>query len=227
MDRAAPNGDRAVSNRRVDILNRRDAPLHEVESLAPQRRLKTIGDMALDFAPDANRLLADRAVEGQRLLDGMFGCQAAADHLDQRYQMRRIERMSQYYPFGMDSRILEVADQDARRTRRDEAIGGESRGDLCQKIALHVDLFRTVLLDECTARNSARDIGVEAQPAPRGAFGETNLLERRPKPVDERPQPRLGSLRGIARGDIEPFGEEVGGPAGADHARADDGDAAR
>ncbi len=84
----------AVSDRRVDILNRRDAPLHEVESLAPQRRLKTIGDMALDFAPDANRLLADRLVEGQRLLDGMFGCQAAADHLDQRYQMRRIERMT-------------------------------------------------------------------------------------------------------------------------------------
>jgi hypothetical protein len=83
-----------VSDRRVDILNRRDAPLHEVESLAPQRRLKTIGDMALDFAPDANRLLADRLVEGQRLLDGMFGCQAAADHLDQRYQLRRIERMT-------------------------------------------------------------------------------------------------------------------------------------
>jgi hypothetical protein len=101
--------------------------------------------------------------------------------------MRGIEWMPQQYPFGTGGRILDVADQDTRRTRRNKAVGGGRRGNLGQKIALYINPFRTVLLDECTALDRAHDIGVKAQPASRGARGEAHMLERGPKPVDECP----------------------------------------
>src|SRR3981189_1912451 len=104
--------------------------------------------MRLDFTPDMNRLLAYRPVERQRLLDSIFGCQTAAAPLHQRHQMRRIEWMSQHYSFGTGGRILDVADQNTRRTRRDKAVGGDYCRNLGQKIALHIDPFRAVLLDE-------------------------------------------------------------------------------
>ena len=64
---------------------------------------------------------------------------------------------------------------------------GARRRNLGQKITLHIDPFRAVLLDECTARDGAHDFGVKAQPASRGALDEAHTLQRRPKPVDERP----------------------------------------
>src|SRR5205807_8792330 len=98
---------------------------------------------------------------------------------------------------------------------RNKAVGRDRRRNLGQKIALHIDPFRAVLLDECTARDGALDFGAKAQPASRGALDEPHALQRRPKPVDECPQTLLSSIRRVSRSYIEPFGKEVGGPTGA------------
>ncbi len=47
-----------------------------------------------------NRLLADSGVEGERPLDSRGAGFLAADHLDQRHQMRRIERVADDAEFG-------------------------------------------------------------------------------------------------------------------------------
>ncbi len=95
--------------------------------------------------------------------------------------------MPQHYSFGKVGRILDVADQNTGRTRRNKAVGGHRRRNLGQKIALHINPFRTVLLDECTALDGTPDVGVKAQPAAGGALGEAHTLQRWPKPIDERP----------------------------------------
>src|SRR5260370_38429207 len=107
--------------------------------------------------------------------------------------MRGIEWMSQHYPFGTGGRILDVADQNTRRTRRNKAVGGDHCRNLGQKIALHIDPFRAVLLDECTALDSAPDIAVKAQPAARDPPGEAHTHDRRPQPIDEWPKTRVST----------------------------------
>jgi hypothetical protein len=56
---------------------------------------------------------------------------------------------------------------------------------------------------------------------------KADVLERWPEPVDECAQTFLSAIRRIGRSYIEPFGEEIGGPTGANHPGTDDGDPAR
>jgi hypothetical protein len=58
-----------MRDRGVDIGDARHTAVNQVESLAPQRRLKAVGDVAFDLLLDMNGLLPDRGVEGERLLD--------------------------------------------------------------------------------------------------------------------------------------------------------------
>jgi hypothetical protein len=48
-----------------------------------------------------NRLLADSGVEGERPLDSRGAGFLAADHLEQRHQMRQIERVADDAAFGV------------------------------------------------------------------------------------------------------------------------------
>ena len=60
-----------VSDRRVDVFNRCDPLLHQVKGFLPKGRLQTVSDIPFDFSPDVNGPLADRLIEGERLLDGV------------------------------------------------------------------------------------------------------------------------------------------------------------
>ena len=57
--------------------------------------------MSRHFAADVDRLLADRGVEGECLLDSLGAGVLAVDHLDKRHQMRRIERVADDAAFGV------------------------------------------------------------------------------------------------------------------------------
>ena len=72
-----------------------------MDRLAPQRRLQPVGDVPPDLAADMDRALAERGIESHRALD-RGGCgERAADDLDERDQMRRVERVADHAPAGM------------------------------------------------------------------------------------------------------------------------------
>lgn len=79
--------------------------------LPPQCRLQPIGDMPRHLAADVNRPLADLCVEGERPSDSLETGLLAADHLDQRHQMRRVKRVTDDAAFGVAAIDLHSAHQ--------------------------------------------------------------------------------------------------------------------
>ena len=73
----------------------------KVIDLARQRRLQAIGDMAGDFLAQTDGLLAQARVEFRGAPNGRFRGLRAADDLDERNQVRRIERMADDAALGV------------------------------------------------------------------------------------------------------------------------------
>jgi hypothetical protein len=71
-----------------------------VERLAPQRGLEPVGDVAGHLV-DANGPLADLGVAGHRLVDAFFGGLLTAANVDERDQVRRVERVPEDHAFWM------------------------------------------------------------------------------------------------------------------------------
>lgn len=77
-----------MGDRLVRVLDAGDALGDAVDGLPPQGALQAVGEMAGDLLEEADRLLSDMLVEGDRPLDGgLVGC-LAADDLDQRDEVR-------------------------------------------------------------------------------------------------------------------------------------------
>src|SRR3954471_5318466 len=66
----------------------------EVDDLAIQRSLQTIGHMADHFFADMDRFLADGSVKRDRLLHRLCRGLFSSDDLDQRNDVRRVEWMT-------------------------------------------------------------------------------------------------------------------------------------
>src|ERR1017187_10995130 len=96
--------------------------------------------MAFHLAVDKDRLLADGRVERQCTLNSFARGELTAHHFHQRNQVWRIERMSKKDAFGMFGSVLNLTDQDARRTRNDQRT---DRG-----CALELSDLRAILLNE-------------------------------------------------------------------------------
>src|SRR5471032_1581298 len=94
----------------VDVGDRRETLIDQVERLAPQGCLQAVGDVAFDLAADMDRLLADRGVEIQGPPDRLRTGELSADDLHKRDEVRGVERVPQKYPFRVARRILDVAD---------------------------------------------------------------------------------------------------------------------
>ena len=110
-----PAQPRPGTDRRINIGHTCHPFCHQVQRLPPQRRLQPIGDMPRHLAADMDRLLADRAVEGERPLDRHRTRLLAANDLDQRHQMRGIEGVADDAAFGVPaislSRLINSPDE--------------------------------------------------------------------------------------------------------------------
>src|SRR4051794_17891661 len=73
----------------------------EVDDLAIQRSLQTIGDMADHFFTDMDRFLADGSVKRDRLLHCLCRGLFSSDDLDQRNDVRRVKWMTDDATLGM------------------------------------------------------------------------------------------------------------------------------
>ena len=101
--------------RGIDVGDAGDTAGEEMDGLAPQRGLQAVGDMPRDLAADVDRPLADARIKGDRPIDRGRRRLCAADHLDQRDQVRRVERMADDNALGMAAGRHETADQEPRR----------------------------------------------------------------------------------------------------------------
>ena len=196
-----------------------------MKSLAPQRGLQPVGDVALDLALHMNRPLADARVERHCLRDGRVGRLRAADDLDERNQMRRVERMTQHHAFRMPALGLHRADRQPRRTRCEHHVGRRGRVHAAEQVALEVEPLGAVLLHEVGIGQRGFELRMKAQPRGRCAVGQAKALQRRPVLRNGGLQARFGARRRIERVDIETLREKVRSPARADDAGRDDRDA--
>ena len=122
--------------------------------------------------------------------------------------------------------LLDLAHRQARRARGDQGRGREQLVQLGVEFALEVDPFRSVLLHQVRALHRVLELWLEPQTLPGGARRQSQLLQRRPALIDEGAQTVLGARRDIGGDHVQALGQEERRPAGADHARSNDGDAA-
>src|ERR1700728_1735283 len=97
---------RAPAQRGVDVGGAHHAFRDKVVHLAGQRRLQTVGDMPWHFLVEAHRPLPNRGVKFRGALDCGFRGLCPTDDLNQRDQVRRIERMGDDAALGMSRGAL-------------------------------------------------------------------------------------------------------------------------
>ena len=81
-----------------------DAFGNEIVNLPAKGRLQTIGDMSGQFLVQSDRPFPHGRVEFRDALDRLFGGLRAADDLDQRHQVGRVERMPDDAALGVRRR---------------------------------------------------------------------------------------------------------------------------
>ena len=121
---------------------------------------------------------------------------------------------------------LDLAHREARRARRDDYVGRQQLVELSIELLLEIDPLGPVLLDKVGALDRCRKVGLERQFGLGCPGAKAQPLERRPSRFDEPLQGGFCMRRDIGRHDLQAVREEEGGPARANDASADDGDAA-
>ena len=104
--------------------------------------------------------------------------------------------------------------------------GGQQLVELAIELLLEIDPLGPVLLDEVGTGERLREVGRELEVRLRRSGRQAQSLERRPGGLHELPQRGFCVRRDVRRDDLQSLGEKQRGPARADHAGADDGDAA-
>ena len=220
-----PAQPRTIGDRGVRVGDRDDAFDDEMDCLAPQCHLQPVGDVAAHFLFDMDRVLADLAIESHRLSHRVRRRLRAADHLHQRNEMRRVERMADHAALGMLALGRHAADEQARRARGDHRVRRRGSVDRGEQLDLDVLALGPALLHEGRAFGGRRRILEERKALAVGAgLHRVELLQCRPGIVDEAAREILAVRCRIIGGNLEPACQKIGCPACADGAGADDAD---
>ena len=140
--------------------------------------------------------------------------------------MGRIEGMADDEARAVAHALLQGADEEARRARREHRVRAKRRIDPTVELALERRVLRRVLLHEDGAFHRFRRIVDDADPRRIGARREPEPFHRRPGGVDEGAKPGIGVRRRIPGRDREAAREEVSRPACADGPGAEQCDGA-
>jgi hypothetical protein len=181
--------------------------------------------MAFDFPLDMDRPLAERGIDGKRAIDRRRRRLRARDDLDERHQMGWIERMSDNAALGVAAVGLQVADQQARRTRCNDDRARRGGVDLTQQPAFERRVLGGIFLHEVCVGNGRFGRRVKAEAVLRGDFRERSWAaeadERRPGVGNKPAKAILGMRRRIAGGNRQASRQEKRGPARTDGTRSD------
>ena len=189
--------------------------------LAPRRLEQAVADEGLDLLPDDHRLHADRRIDLAGLLDEFLGRLLAADDLDQRQQIDRVERVPDHQALGPLHRRLHVGRLDARRRGADQRVLRRMRIDLGQHAVLEVEPLRHAFLDEVGAVDRLGDgLGVADRALPRQPLGQ-HLLVGAPRALHHFADLARGFRIGIEDRHVDAVQHEARDPPRADDAAAD------
>ena len=176
------------------------------------------------FLVQADRPFSHRGIEFRRAPNRLLRGLRAPNDLDQRHQMRRIERVPDDAALGVSAATrLDLAHRETGRTRRDDHLGRQQLVELSVELRLEFDPLGSILLDEIRVFHGPRQLGCEGQLRLGCAGREAQSLERRPRVLDEALQGGLRVRRDIGRRNLEAVGQEQRRPARADDACSDDG----
>jgi hypothetical protein len=122
--------------------------------------------------------------------------------------------------------LLYFAHGKPRRARCNNHIGRQQLVELLIELLLEIDPLGPVLLDKVDADGRLRERGRKLQVRLRRSGREAQSLERRPGGLHEFPQRGFCIRRDVRRDDLQSLGKKQSGPARADDAGPDNGDAA-
>src|SRR5215813_6536381 len=104
--------------------------------------------MTLHFFLDVNRILAGKAIEIHRLADRLRRSPGTANHLDQRNEMGRIERMADDAALRVFAFHADTADQEPRRTGSDHRFRRQGGIESYEQFDLEILALGPALLHE-------------------------------------------------------------------------------
>ena len=205
---------------------RAHAFLHQVAGLAHDRALQPVGDEALDLLLQHARHLAQRLVEGDGVGGGGRVGALAGNDLDQRDQVRRVERMPDQQPARILHQAALFAGRARRARRQQQRVARHGRLDACPQRLLPLGLLGAVLLHQIGTGDGALEIGLEAQVALEPFVRQAECLQRRRDLRQRRLHRALDVGLRIVDDHVQPVREEQRRPRRADDAGADDADVA-
>src|SRR5258708_7216255 len=160
--------------------------------------------MPFDLPANADRFLADARIEGERPFDGVVRGEFATYNLNERNKVWRTEGMTEHNPFRVLRCILNRADQNSGRTRRNNRMVRYGSVYVSDEVAFNVQTLWAILLDKIDARKDLRDVRAKCQTVLRGSPGEAELLKCRPVTGNDITQVSLRSVRRVGRPYIKP-----------------------
>jgi hypothetical protein len=148
-----------VCDRCIDVGDRRYSKVDQMERLAPQGSLQSIGDMAGELLSQADGMLTERCVERDRSVDHRWIGTLPADDLDERHEMRRVEGMPDHDSLGMLGSRLDRSGRKARRTAGKDRPRRRDSIQPPKQLLLELDALRPILLHEIGAGDSVFGCG--------------------------------------------------------------------
>ena len=148
-----------VRERLVHVLRRHVALAHQAHRLVEQRALQPVEDEAVDLPLDDDRDLPDIRHHGVCALDGRGRSPRRAAKLDDRHEMGRIDGMGNQATRAAAQRLRELGCRDRRRGARKHRPRGRRGVERAEDLALHVEVFRQVLLNPRGAGHGILEAG--------------------------------------------------------------------
>jgi hypothetical protein len=170
----------------VEIGHRHHAVFDQPVGLAPQSRLQTVRHVPRQFGADVDRRLPDGAIHVHRPLDrGRIGLRPV-DYIDERDEMRRVERMANQHALGMLSTCrLDLRGGEARRARGEHGVGRSDPVEVGEELARELEALGPALLHEPGPLGGIDGTRRQRHRVGRGALDHQALtFERRPALVD-------------------------------------------
>ncbi len=220
-----PTQARAVAHGHLNLFDRCHVVVDHVQDFPPDRFHDPVGDKARDFFGQLEGLFAGGAVDVYGALVEFGAGFFPRDDFDDGHEVRWIERVGDDASFGVSDIDRHFGHPVAGGAGGDEAVRGRGPVNRGEGGDFERQAFGDVFLDEFGVLNCLFERMDEPQPILARVPMQPDPGERGPDGLDFLAEFGFRVRGGVVGGDIHAVPQKVCGPAGADDAGADDGDA--
>ncbi len=160
-----------VADADIDILDTGVAVGDKPESLLQQGALQAVHDEAVELALHHQRRMAGIDEEGARPFQRLGGRPRRRHHLGRRNEIGRVDRMHDQAAVPPLQMVGEFRRQQRRGGTGDDRLRAGKRIDQGKHLALHIEVFRRVLLDMGCIGQRLRQFGDDGDAAEHGFDG--------------------------------------------------------